>query len=104
MLLRLCVVVAAGGSGLLGEYSYKQKWYPERYAILVGCRWRTAHIIKKVVMKKFVLPLLCSTLGSLAGGYFSSSSSGSDMNWAMSLVFGLLFGLGFIIWKQKRSV
>lgn len=104
MLPSLCVAVAAADSGLLGEYSYKQNWYPERYAHPCGMQMATAHLIKKIVMKKFVLPLLCSTLGFLAGGYFSSSSSGSDMNWAMSLVFGLLFGLGFIIWKQKRSV
>lgn len=60
--------------------------------------------IKKVLMKKFVFPLLLSTLGSLTGGYISSISSGNDINWAMSIVFGLLFGFIFIFWKKKREV
>jgi len=55
-------------------------------------------------MKKFVFPLLLSTLGSLTGGYISYISSGNDINWAMSIVFGLLFGFIFIFWKKKREV
>jgi hypothetical protein len=58
---------------------------------------------KKAVMKKYLVPLLCSTVGSLIGGYSSSISSGADFNFVPSLFFGLIFGFGFILWKRNQN-
>lgn len=54
-------------------------------------------------MKKYLVPLLCSTGGFLIGGYSSSISSGEDFNCVPLLIFGLIFGFCFIFWKRKKN-